>query len=781
MRWASLSSGPHAVATSRLSAVRPRRSRPILLLALSAIAAIALYFSGAASGLEQAMSSVRASLRTHAASGEFVLLELDAKSLRAIDQWPWPRSVHARALEALERAGASTVAFDIDFSSRSRSEEDVQLAKALNKASVPVILPTFRQYASQGSEKVVEILPLPALRGHAQLAAVNIFPDADGLVRSYPYAIVTGGVPRPSIGAMLANASGRAGESFPIDTAIDPGTIPRVSYVDLLQGRVPPGALAGKTVLIGASAIELGDRYPVPGWGVLPGPAIQLLAAETLRAGSSPVSHGPWLPMGLTLLLLALACRLGGKQQAVSLAAVVPLNLTLPLAFEMLHLGTVETVPALFAVLLASAWLGASNALSAFRRVRETDQSSGLPNRRTLESDLGERAEAALAVLRIDGYSDVASLLGPARGAEFVLRLVDRLSCCGVVTAYRIEESALAFVLPDTAEPAPFFERLAAALRPPVELAARQVQPAYAFGQAALDESGAGPTIDRALMAADQALERKQLWEKHSADLEGNRDWRLSLAGELDAAMAAGDIWVAYQPKLHIAEDRIAAAEALVRWTHPQRGEIYPDAFIPYLEDSGHILELTLYVLDRAMEAARDWRQAGRTINVAVNVSAPLLTKPAFVQAVEQRIGDGRLAPELLALEITESAALDDHDIALVGMRHFAQLGIRLSVDDYGTGQSTLSYLKHLPAREIKIDKSFVLAMEGNRSDQAMVRSTIGLAHELGFDVVAEGVENEGTLKLLHEFGCDYAQGWHIGRPMSADRFAELVGSKLAA
>jgi EAL domain-containing protein (putative c-di-GMP-specific phosphodiesterase class I)/CHASE2 domain-containing sensor protein len=748
---------------------------------MSAIAGLALYFSGAGGGIERSLAGLRASLRTHPASGAFVLVEMDAKSLRAMDRWPWPRSVHARALQALERAGASTIAFDIDFSSRSRSEEDARLAKALDQASVPVILPTFRQYASQGSEKVIEAVPLPALRRHAQLAAVNIFPDADGLVRSYPYAIVTDGMPRPSIGAMLANAAGRAGESFPIDTAIDPRTIPRVSYVDLLDGRVPPGALAGKTVLIGASAIELGDRYPVPGWGVLSGPAIQLLAAETLKAGSSPVSHGPWLPLGLTLLLLAFVSRLKGKRQAGALAAVALIDLALPLALEILHLGTVAVVPALFVVLLASGWLGAMNALSAFRRVRGTDPSSGLPNRRTLESDLAKLAEAQVAALRLDGYSDVASLLGPARGAELVLRIRDRLNSCGVGEVYRIEESALAFLLPDSAEPARFFERLAAALRPPVELAARQVQPGCAFGQAALDEAGPEPAIDRALMAAEQALERGQLWEAHSADLEGTRDWRLSLAGELDAAMAAGDIWVAYQPKLHIGRDSIVAAEALVRWTHPRRGDIYPDAFIPYLEESGHILGLTLYVLDRAMEAAERWQMAGRTINVAVNVSAALLTKPAFVQAVEQRIGSGRLTPELLTFEITESAALEDHEVALAGMNHFAQLGIRLSVDDYGTGQSTLSYLKHLPAREIKIDKSFVLSIEENRSDQAMVRSTIGLAHELGFDVVAEGVETEAILTLLHEFGCDYAQGWHVGRPMPADRFAELIANRLAA
>ncbi len=763
---------------------RSSSSPRALLLLVSVFVALVVYFTGAGAGAERGLHSMRDTLRTHSASGSLVLVEIDAKSLKAIDEWPWPRSVHGRALRMLERAGASTVAFDVDFSSHSVADEDAQFAAAIEQASIPIILPTFRQYASQRSTQEIESLPLPAFRRHAQLAAVNIFSDSDGFVRNYPAAVTTGGIPRPSIGAMLAGATGKVGTTFPIDTAIDPGTIPHISYGDLIAGRVPAGALKGRSVLIGASAIELGDRYPIPRWGIIPGPAIQLLAAETLLAGSSPISRGPWIPLAATFLLLMWACSLRNRQQTALLMAVGALNLLIPLLMEMLHWGTVEVMPALAMVFAGGAWLGVTNAVASFNHLRGTDPSSGLPNRRALEGDLAllEEGQAIIAA-RIGGYGDVASLLGQERGAELILRIVDRLKSFGVDTVYRLEENTLAFSVSASKVTPPdhFFEQVALLLQPPIEIAARQVQLDYAFGRAMLDDTRVSIAIDHSLLAADQAQDHGHLWYDHSIELEGSRDWRLSLAGELDNAMAAGDIWVAFQPKLHIAKNSIEAAEALVRWRHPERGDIYPDAFIPQLEASGRIMDLTLYVLDRAMESAQAWEAGGNAINVAVNVSPLLLIKTEFVNAIHDRLTDGRLSPALLTLEITESASLEDRDRALDGMKRFAEMGIDLSIDDYGTGQSTLSYLKHLPAREIKIDKSFILAIEENRSDLAMVRSTISLAHELGFQVVAEGVENEMVLSLLREIGCDYAQGWYIGRPIPAEEFIKLVGAPLAA
>ena len=756
----------------------------IFPLFLAALIGAAVIITGAGAGVDRALKIVRDSVRAHPASDRFVLVEIDARSLRALEGWPWPRSIHAKAIQRLNTAGAKTIAFDVDFSAPSIAAEDEKFAAAINASAVPVILPTFRQYASQHSEEEIESLPLPMLRNYAQLAAVNIIPDSDGLVRSYPSAIVTGGVPRPSMGAMLANASGSAGEQFPIDTSIDPASIAHISYIDVLNGRFSKKDVAGKYILIGASAIELGDRYPIPGWGVISGPAIQLLAAETLRAGSSPLRRSPWIALGLAISLLYAGTRMRARQQALLATVGGCALLALPLGLEFFHMGSMAVVPALAALIGGMAWIAGAEAVRSFGEIRGTDQLTGLPNRRTLERELAlADRKAAMIALRLGGYADLATLLGPSRGAELLLRVVDRLRASGIDTIYRIEENSLAFVANQTLGEAAeeLFGRLVSSLAAPIEVAARQIKVDAVFGRAALDGTQASASIDHALLAADQAREQGRAWDDHSSEMEGSRDWRISLAGELDAAMAAGEIWVAFQPKWDIKRNRVSAAEALVRWNHPMRGLIPPDTFIPTLERNGQILDLTLYVLDRAMEQAACWSAGSKAINIAVNISAPLLTKPEFISAITDRLAEGTIQPGLLTFEITESASIENPESALDAMQRLANLGIRLSIDDYGTRQSTLSYLKHLPAREIKIDKSFILAIMENRSDEAMVRSTIDLAHELGFEVVAEGVENQTIFDLLREMGCDYAQGWHVGRPLPANDFMATIGQALAA
>ena len=741
---------------------------------------LALALSGLGVGAERGFQTWRDALRAHSASGRLALVEIDARSLAALDRWPWPRSLHARAIRALNRAGAQTIAFDVDFSARSSPDEDAAFAAAIRDSRASVILPTFRQPGSQTGGGMVENLPLPAFRGHAQLAAVNIEADRDGLVRSYPYGVVTGGVARPSVGAMLAGSVGAAGRSFPIDGAIDPATIPRISFVDLLDGRVKPGALSGKAVLIGATAIEMGDRYPVPRHGVIPGAVIQLLAAETLRQGTSPVDHGPLPLLALTLIGLPFLLRRSQRAQAIDFLVGTVALLVAPLVLEEARLGTLDVVPAEAALAAAMALSAILAAIRAARRARLFDQETGLPNRRHLDELLEGRRSGAVIALRIDGYGDVAGVMGQARAAELVLRLSERLALAVGGEVHRIEASALAWAS-DADRPDEQVERIEAAaamLRAPIEIAGRQVEPGFAFGLAVL--SG-GEAVAHTLLAADHALARGERWTRYTEELDRESDWRLSLAGELDRALASGDIWVAYQPKFDIAQGRITAAEALVRWRHPVRGPIPPDAFIPALEESGRILDLTLYVLECALADARSWAARGLGISVAVNISALLPADPAFQAALKRILAADGFSPAMLTLEVTESAAMSDPEAAIPELERLAAMGIRLSIDDYGTGQSTLSYLKRLPGSEIKIDKSFILALESSRGDQAMVRSTIELAHELGYKVVAEGVETAATLDLLRAYGCDVAQGWHIGRPVPCDEFIALASDRRRA
>jgi EAL domain-containing protein (putative c-di-GMP-specific phosphodiesterase class I) len=244
-------------------------------------------------------------------------------------------------------------------------------------------------------------------------------------------------------------------------------------------------------------------------------------------------------------------------------------------------------------------------------------------------------------------------------------------------------------------------------------------------------------------------------------------NWRLSLLSQLDQAIENGEVWVAFQPQLDLKSGRLRGAEALARWTHPEKGPISPQEFVSAAEQGGRIEKLTMFVLDQAIAAAVRFNREGAPFDIAVNLSARMLTMkslPIEVRAVLARHG---LDPARLTLELTETAALarDGSDLApLIALR---ELGVRLSIDDYGTGLSTLDYLKKVPASEIKIDQSFIKAMPDHRSDLVMVQSTIALAHSLDRTVVAEGVETQELLDMLRALGCDAAQGYLIGRPTS--------------
>ena len=219
-------------------------------------------------------------------------------------------------------------------------------------------------------------------------------------------------------------------------------------------------------------------------------------------------------------------------------------------------------------------------------------------------------------------------------------------------------------------------------------------------------------------------------------------------------------------PKLHLRRQEIVSLEALVRWQHPERGLIQPGAFIPIAEESSDIAALTLWVIDLAIEDQRRFAASGHDLPVFVNVAGMLLADQGFVADATARVagGAGRIG-----FEITETSVIRDPEAAIANLRHFADLGIAIAIDDYGAGLSSLAYLKQLPACELKIDKLFVTQLTSSHRDPLIVRSTIDLAHALEMEVVAEGVENHTTLALLSVMGCDMAQGFLISRPLGID------------
>lgn len=271
---------------------------------------------------------------------------------------------------------------------------------------------------------------------------------------------------------------------------------------------------------------------------------------------------------------------------------------------------------------------------------------------------------------------------------------------------------------------------------------------------------------------ADTALHHTRgtgkIMQVYQSDLDVNTVERLKLINDLKQAIPAGELELHFQPKMNLNYKKITHVEALVRWKHPNLGMIPPDDFIHIAEQTGQIKALTRWVFTTALVQFNTWQTLGLNLNIAVNISAENLKESDFHQFICQSLMGANVPPEKVTLEVTESSVVENPESAIKLLSEFKSHGFKISIDDYGTGYSSLAQLKQLPVHELKIDKSFVQRLEVDHDDQIIVRSTIELAHNMGLYVVAEGIEDEFSLNWLTEHGCELAQGYYISKPKPA-------------
>lgn len=430
--------------------------------------------------------------------------------------------------------------------------------------------------------------------------------------------------------------------------------------------------------------------------------------------------------------------------------------------------------------------------LAALEHQALHDVLTDLPNRvllidrleQALLASTRQNDQVALMIMDLDRFKEVNDTFGHHIGDQVLTqigpRLRSQIRAADTIARLGGDEFAILLTSIGSVDAAvTLVRKLIRALETPfvVEDLAFDVGASFGIAIAPGHGNDATTLMRRADVAMYIAKQSNSGYAVYSAEQDRNSPTRLALMSELRHGIDHAELELHYQPKVDTRRGTITDVEALVRWRHSQHGLMAPDDFIPLAERTGLIAPLTTWVLHEALAQCRAWHDAGLPLAVAVNLSGRLLQDPALVDLVREALRRWRVPGTELTLELTESSIMSDPVRVMQILEELRAIGVRISIDDFGTGYSSLSHLRLLPVDEIKIDKSFVLHMLANPSDEAIVRSTIQLCHNLGRNVVAEGVEDPQTHQRLRELGCDFVQGFDIAPPMPGAGLAAWIAA----
>jgi diguanylate cyclase (GGDEF)-like protein/PAS domain S-box-containing protein len=418
------------------------------------------------------------------------------------------------------------------------------------------------------------------------------------------------------------------------------------------------------------------------------------------------------------------------------------------------------------------------------------DPLTGLANRRLLSVRLdhalakahAQERELTVMLIDLNRFKELNDTLGHAAGDQLLREIRPRLieATSGAELVARIGGDEFAVILAPgrgAADAERIAERLRVALEEPFDVQGLTLRVGASVGIAVYPEQAdsADTLLQRADVAMYSAKKHGVGHELYDAAYDGHSRQRLALIGELPAAIASGQLVVHYQPKYDLQDGTIRGVEALVRWQHPVHGLLGPDKFVALAEHAGVMRALTHAVLDEALAQCASWRAEGIDLCVAVNLSAPNLLDDGFPLNVRSLLAKWQVPVASLQLEITETIVSNDRASMIDVLRQLRGLGVTLSLDDFGVGSSSLSFLRHLPVHELKIDQSFIFDLDADDHNAAVVRTIIDLAHNLDMRVVAEGIETEAIRDRLAGYGCDEGQGFLLGRPMPASQLTAVV------
>lgn len=747
-----------------------RKASAIGFLAVIMVAILAT-ISGIGENVDRQMRQIRYNSVEQVPSGKIVFVAMDDKSLKEIGAYPWNRSTHARLINNLQDKNITKVGFDLGFISDAQDQShDIAFAGAIENSIFPVGLavPGNDKGGEANGNSIEGMWPIQRLRS-AGAEVFSIWTDTNengAFEHGNPYINVDG-EPLQSMELWISGVDHK--EKYLVNWSQSPSNIEAYSYTDILNNRIPKSKLEGKALLVGPDASIMGDYVLTAQGNYTSGARAQIISAETLLTGSFGNTNGQIIT-AMTLILCGIIMIFSqGYRKYFQLAVAGTSLISVQFTIEMDGGESFPVGEALIVAISTIAIAAIVGLINNFHARMTTNEDTGIPNLRAMK--LSMKDKGSTIVVQLNNHLDILAELGSEGRDKVINKIAKRVELGSNGKAiYQIDTSSLAWRGSGNKESdIEQIQSIMALLRPGVPFANGTIDVYLSVGIELDEKLSTEEAVNNASIAASRAQERGIAWEIYAKD-DSDELWKISVVSEISNAIKNKHIWVAYQPKVDSKTSVIRGAEALVRWKHPERGDIRPDAFIPLLEKASRTEELTEYML---RQATHDFSELENE-NIAVNVSPTMIGEGVLKKMIKKVLSESGFDPARLTIEVTESEKFGNEQ-AVKELEEIKKLGIKISIDDYGMGNSTVNYLRILPADELKIDRSFIANVLANQSDRMVVASTIHLAHEIGLKVVAEGVESSEIQAYLNELNCDFIQGYHTGRPVDFEQFKLAV------
>lgn len=704
----------------------------------------------------------RAKIGMHPASPSTIILSFD-NGVQSSGKSVVGTSRLAKVLENLSAQMPHRVFVDVPVKFGEDVAGDAALARAIHKLQPDVnFVVRSRKFGLSDYKFTEQDFDIPASQnlGGAPvvLSAWNTNFIDYGLFS--PFSIKIAGKEYPTLAPALAGVRYGWQPTLVPDYLVDLKTVPHLKADKFEDGHFELGQLTGRTVIVNSAGITapvgfFGHRRVHP-------LALDMAGAEALGK-PFVIAFGSFPILILTWLLIRAGSQCARKRNKFILHGLaLGTTFILPAGLQIIGITLDNAAGILCAALYGSIRLWQLR----LRRVQHTS-TSGLPNLLALSAHPLEVGRDVVVAV-IARYEEILATLPKDLHGECARQIARRLAVgSGIETIFNGEGGHFAWT--EEARPLEMqlhhLEGMRALFSAPLEIGQFTFDTNIHFGLDRNEGLDALTRVNSALASANDALASGRVVELFEAERLEEASWELSLHANIDEGLRNGQIWLAFQSQWDFKTGLICGAEALIRWNHPTRGPISPDAFILQAERAGRIDALTYWVMEEAISAALALNTIGKHIQMSVNLSAQMVDKAGLVPSLLEIIRRRDIDPRQLTIEVTETSSVRNRPAAVQNLSQLRDIGFRLSIDDFGTGEASLTYLADLPSDELKLDRRFVSRILTHERERQIVRSIIDLAHALGQTVVAEGIEDESTYRMLGRLGCDVGQGYHLGRP----------------